>query len=60
MVKATNALKFDDSPLLRRMDRSAFRCVLLQGKMSPRAIIVIGVASEDVLQMALSQDDDVI
>ena len=60
MVKAADALKFEDSPLLRRMGRSAFRCVLLQRKMSPRSMIIISVASEYVLQMALSQDDHVI
>jgi hypothetical protein len=59
-VKAADALKFDDSPPLRRMDRPAVRCVFFQGKMSPRSIIVIGVASKDPFQMALSQDNHVV
>ena len=59
-VKAADALKLDDPALYRRMDRPAFRCVFLQGKMSPRSIVVIGVASKDPLQMALSQDNHVV
>ncbi len=30
MVEATDALELDDPPLLRRLDRPAFRCVLFQ------------------------------
>ena len=60
MMKATDVLKFDDPPPLRQMDQSAFRCVLLQRKMRPRSMIIIRVASEYVLQMALPQDDHVI
>ncbi len=60
MVEATDAVELDDSALLNPLDGPAFRCVLGQRKMSPSSIIIIGVASKDAFQMALSQDDHVI
>ena len=60
MVEPTNSRWRDDPPLFTPFDGPVFRRVLLQGKMRPRSMIIIDVASEDMLQLAFSQDDHVI
>jgi len=59
MRQATDFTDWHDLPSLRRLDRPRVRRILAEGEMGSGAM-VHEVASQDVAQVALAQDEDVV
>lgn len=60
MVQAANSTRLNHSPLLRRVGRPSLRCVLVSGEMSPRAVVVSGIARENLPEMTLAEDNHMV
>ena len=60
MMEATDLGKLDDLPVLRWLDRSRLRRILLQRQMRSRTMVVADVSPQDSAKMTLVEDDDVI
>jgi len=58
-MQATDFTDWHDLPSLRRLDRPRVRRILAEGEMGSGAM-VHEVASQDVAQVALAQDEDVV
>jgi len=60
MVQATDFADWHNLPQLRPLDWPSVRCILAERKMGSGAVVVRAVASQDVVQMALAEDEDVV
>jgi hypothetical protein len=59
MMEATDFTDGDNLAQLRRLDRSPVRCIFGEGEVRSGAVVIAEVASQDVTQVALAEDDDV-
>jgi hypothetical protein len=62
MMQATDFADWDNNNFaeLRWLDRPAVRCIFGEGKVGSGAVVIRDVASQDVTQVALAEDDDVV
>jgi len=60
MMKSAHLGECDDSPIRSRLDCAGFGSILCQGEMSPRAVVVAGMARDDPADLPLVESDHVI
>jgi hypothetical protein len=60
MMQATDFADWHDFAELGWLDRPAVRCIFGEGKVGSGAVVIREIASQDVTQVALAQDDDVV
>ena len=60
MVQATDFADWHNLAQLRRLDRPPVRRILGEGEVGAGAVVIREVASQDVAQVALAQDEDVV
>jgi hypothetical protein len=60
MMQATDFPDGDHLAQLRRFDRPTVRCIFDEGEVRSSAVVIREVASQDVTQVALAEDDDMV
>src|SRR5216684_373481 len=60
VVEAADVGQGNDAAVLGWLDGARLGCILLEGKMRPRAVVVAEVAVQTTTQMSLVQDDHVV
>ena len=60
MVQAADLGERNDLSRAGWLDRAFVRAILVEGKVSPRSMVIVHIGCEDAAQMTLVEDDNVI
>ena len=60
VMKPTDLGHGDDAAVLGWLRRARLGCIFVQGKMRPRAVVVVEITAQTTTQVSFVEDDDVV